>query len=760
MTWTISKAIMGTLMSGILVLGSISAILVTIILSGGILGDYDISAQALPSDGTVKDEQKISDTSGNFNGGLIDSDRFGESLANIGDLNEDGVTDLAVGAVRDDDGGTDRGAIWILFMNSDGTVKSEQKISNTEGNFAGVLDDVDLFGTSPANIGDLNEDGVTDIATGALFDDDGGTDRGAVWILFMNSDGTVKDEQKISDTEGGFDGVLADSDFFGRSVASLGDLNEDGVTDLAVGANGDDDGGSIRGAVWILFMNSDGTVKDEQKISDLEGGFDGVLADGDNLGRSVASLGNLDESDGADLVVGAAGDEDGGPDRGAIWILFMNSDGTVKSEQKISDTEGGFDGVLADVDRFGSSVASMGDLNEDGIKDIAVGAQNDDDGGFDKGATWILFMNSDGTVKSEQKISDTEGGFDGVLSDRDFFGASVASIGDLNDDGVMDLAVGANADEDGGPDRGAIWILFLDEIRKGKLKCHKETPTIVGTEGNDFLVGTAGVDVIHGLGGNDTIMGFGENDIMCGGDGDDKIFGGDGNDTAIGGKGNDFISLGKGNDKAFGNEGNDQIFGGPGDDNLGGGIGDDNLFGQDGDDNLNGSFGTDRLDGGANKDICVSGNIILACENIVFVANLEGVQEVPPVDTDASGVANFGFNATGNELLKFRISIENLDLDGNQTGDVNDDVVAAHIHLAPSGVNGPVVVGFISPETVDNFQLDPVAGVISGIITSDSLINDLAGQELSALIAEMTSGNTYVNIHTVGNPGGEIRGQI
>ena len=79
---------------------------------------------------------------------------------------------------------------------------------------------------------------------------------------------------------------------------------------------------------------------------------------------------------------------------------------------------------------------------------------------------------------------------------------------------------------------------------------------------------------------------------------------------------------------------------------------------------------------------------------------------------------------------------------------------------APSGVNGPIVVGFISPETVDNFKSDPIAGVISGSITADSLINDLAGQDLSALIAEMISGNTYVNIHTVGNPGGEIRGQI
>ena len=70
----------------------------------------------------------------------------------------------------------------------------------------------------------------------------------------MNSDGTVKLEQKISETAGGFTGILDEQDQFGRSVAILGDLDGDGVSDLAVGATGDDDGAPGAGAVWILFM--------------------------------------------------------------------------------------------------------------------------------------------------------------------------------------------------------------------------------------------------------------------------------------------------------------------------------------------------------------------------------------------------------------------------------------------------------------------------------------------------------------------------
>ncbi|MCH8149989.1 MAG: FG-GAP repeat protein, partial [Planctomycetes bacterium] len=134
-----------------------------------------------------------------------------------------------------------------------GEVLSYQKISDTQGGFNGTLDDDDRFGTSVASLGDLDGDGVGDLAVGATGDDDGGSFRGAVWVLFLNTDGTVKSHQKISDTQGGFTGTLDDVDFFGFSVASLGDLDGDGVGDLAVGSFGV--------AMWVLFLNTDGTAK-------------------------------------------------------------------------------------------------------------------------------------------------------------------------------------------------------------------------------------------------------------------------------------------------------------------------------------------------------------------------------------------------------------------------------------------------------------------------------------------------------------------
>ena len=211
-------------------------------------------AEASEIPGTVASRQKISDTQGNFLGYLQDYYQFAWDVVSIGDLDGDGVTDLAVGDSNDGDGGTMHGAVWILFMNTNGTVKSYQKISDTQGNFTGNLDYEDSFGISVASIGDLNGDGITDLAVGACYDDDGGTDHGAVWILFMNTNGTVASHQKISDTQGNFTGNLDNGDWFGISVASIGDLDGDGVTDLAVGAPNDDDGGPYTGAVWVLFM--------------------------------------------------------------------------------------------------------------------------------------------------------------------------------------------------------------------------------------------------------------------------------------------------------------------------------------------------------------------------------------------------------------------------------------------------------------------------------------------------------------------------
>ncbi|UCG50447.1 MAG: FG-GAP repeat protein [Candidatus Latescibacterota bacterium] len=421
----------------------------------------------LNTDGTVAKRQNIAAGRGGFphTTTVDDNDRFGISVAGIGDLDLDGVPDLAVGAALDDDGGAgpsaNRGAVWILFLNDDGTVKAYQKISDTEGNFTGVLDDEDRFGVSVAFLGDLDLDTNPEIAVGAELDDDGASNAGAVWILSLDTGGTVISHQKISATEGGFGGVVAADEHFGSSVARVGDLDGDLVTELAVGERDDDDGGAGSGAIWILFLNTDGTVLSEQKISATAGGLVGVLDPGDGFGSAVTGLQDFNIDGVEDIAVGAPGDDDGGDARGAIYVIFLNDDGTVNSYQKISDTLGGFTGVLDNVDEFGAAVTMVNDLNGGGVTDLLVGAPMDDDGLPENGAAWVLLMDPSGNVGSHQKISQTVGGFTTILEDGDWFGESGAAIGDVNDDGVNDLAVGAPSDDDGDSNQGAVYILFM-----------------------------------------------------------------------------------------------------------------------------------------------------------------------------------------------------------------------------------------------------------------------------------------------------------
>ncbi|MEQ1895457.1 MAG: PKD domain-containing protein, partial [Planctomycetota bacterium] len=194
---------------------------------------------------------------------LKPGDWFGFCSANLGDFDGDGVNDVAVGSVLDDDGGVNQGSLWLLMLNADGSVKSSHEIDELEGGF-GPLDDIDQFGTSVANIGDLDGDGVTDITVGAVKDDDGGTpgdpdsDVGALYVFFLQSDKTVKSWVKISDESGDLPYSLDKWDWFGSATARLGGSSGDGVYNVAAGCRNDDDSGPNRGAIYLLQLN-DGT---------------------------------------------------------------------------------------------------------------------------------------------------------------------------------------------------------------------------------------------------------------------------------------------------------------------------------------------------------------------------------------------------------------------------------------------------------------------------------------------------------------------
>lgn len=354
------------------------------------------------ADGTVASSQNIDQGMGGF-GGTVNGTNFGTHVDVIGDLDDDGIVDLAISAYTDNDGGSSRGAVWIVFLDDDGTVQSEQKISDTAGGFTGTLVNNDFFGRSIAPLGDLDGDGIEDIAVGASGDDTGGDGTGAVWVLFLDDDGTVKSFQKLDSSTGGLSGPQAGS-IFGISSDTIGDINNDGTNDLVVGAAFDDDGGANAGAVWVLLMDTDGTVIDDEKIS-AANGLDG-LSGGELLGANASALnGNVFSRSGTEIIIG-------GPGANSAWIISVNPDGTLGDQAIISEGEFGFDGSVAGTS-FGFGIGDVGDLNGDGEIDMVVGATGDSDGGASTGAIWVLFLDArfsqfQGTTPRKTHISTTD----------------------------------------------------------------------------------------------------------------------------------------------------------------------------------------------------------------------------------------------------------------------------------------------------------------------------------------------------------------
>lgn len=391
---------------------------------------------------------KIENGSGGFVADVDPGDRFSRDHDKAGDIDGDGIIDLVIGARSDDDGATDAGALYIVFLNADGTVKTNQKISMLEGGFNEVLEENNFFGYGVAGIGDYDDDGIPDIAASAP-----SSTNQAIYIIHLNSDGTVKN-------------FVKNSNIVAQGLSAIGDINTDGRIDLVACDPNSDAGGSNRGAINILFLNENSQVITEEivTISSVSGGFGTGLENDDKFGgREVAMLGDMDNDGTLEMAVGAFTSDEG---KGAIWILSLNST-TFNVESKLKITEGlnGFTDVLTTGDNpngsqganFGHALCKVGDLNGDGIEDLMTGANQQNEG-----YGYILYFNSDKTVKAFTRINNSEGGFDFSLTAEDRFSRSISYLGDIRGNGTMAVNYGAGA---GAGSAGALYMLFYKPCR-------------------------------------------------------------------------------------------------------------------------------------------------------------------------------------------------------------------------------------------------------------------------------------------------------
>jgi hypothetical protein len=392
--------------------------------------------------------------------GGADGDLAGFSAAAAGDVNDDGFSDIIVGAHMADGAGTNRGAAYLFYGHS-GNFNAELSIAANAGTkFAGLAND-DAVGFSVSGGADFNQDGIDDLVIGAPFANEGGTDRGAAYVVFgkKSSFGFNFDLASLNGTNGFKLTGLSDGDQFGSSVGFLEYPNYFGSA-LIAGAIGADEGGTNRGAAYV--MHSRQTSVPHVVVSQLSSGFGFKLsgaADGDGTGVSVSDAGDVNGDGLTDMIIGAQLNDFAGTNSGTAYVVFGSGEFSFPNIAlgSLNGTNGFKITGAANNELAGFSAKKAGDVNGDGLSDIIVGASG---AGGGAGAAYVVFGKSNGLSQTVplSGINGTNGfkvsGFSGIGA-----GTSVSGAGDVDGDGFADIIVGAPYYDAGGTDKGAAYLI-------------------------------------------------------------------------------------------------------------------------------------------------------------------------------------------------------------------------------------------------------------------------------------------------------------
>ncbi|MCP4548137.1 MAG: T9SS type A sorting domain-containing protein [bacterium] len=354
---------------------------------------------------------------------------FGYSLSTAGDVNGDGYADILIGAPwMDDDDQYSEGWVYCYLGSADGVESSPDWIFESDQTHAHLGDCV-------ATAGDVNGDGFADVIIGATLWDGGLEDEGRAWVFLGSVNGLADDYLWARE------GNQADGEF-GVAVATAGDVNGDGFSDVIVGAKYFDHGGYTDNGRAFVYLGGG------YPCNEHPGWYSESNQTSAYFGMSAAGVGDVNGDGYGDVLVGASHFDNGQLNEGVVFLYLGSLQGLSFTPSWYAESNQANCG-------FGFSVAGAGDVNGDGLEDLIIGAPEYSSVPNEyEGAAFLWLSRLGGGPMGNPSNADWIYYCDQAGAHA---GVSVCGGGDVNADGYADIFVGAYFYDNGTTNEGAVF---------------------------------------------------------------------------------------------------------------------------------------------------------------------------------------------------------------------------------------------------------------------------------------------------------------